>query len=619
MTYSPRKGWRRLALTAAVGLMLGALAGIGECLHLVWFVRGTSLGLIVWLWAILVDGGIGLLAGIAAGVLWQAIAWWEARGAPGPAARFVRSVWSSKPSSLVTIVWRGAPNATASSRRSRISNAISRREALRLGVAAASATTLGLGALAWATKVQRQPAAPAALAYNAVSDGLQTSKPNILLVTLDTLRADQLGAYGNTTVKTPALDRLASQGARFDLHLIQEPQTNPSHGSMFTGMYPASSGIRVHMVDKLPNNLESLSTVFSAAGYNTAGLYSWMSFDQQYCGFDRGFRVYQNVAGDTTGILTNPALRELMAQYRVAEQYLIVPKLLSREAGVQQQMEWKDKGTADVTTDVAIAELQALNGEPFFMWLHYFDPHYPYVPPPPFDTQYDNNYTGPHTFGIDTIEAIDQGTLQPNADDVRRLVSLYQGEISFMDSHLARLFAALDQLGLTNNTIVAVTGDHGESFGEHTQLYEYNSDFFHPHDLFNAEQRTPLLLRYGGRIKPGTVVQAPSQAIDLFPTLLGLAGLPVPDQNQGQSLLPLLDGTDSGANRVAYGSMPDYVFTSVTMPGWKYIRNNASGGAQLYNLSSDPGEMHDVSGGNSGVFKDLSGKADAWMKAVKIA
>jgi arylsulfatase A-like enzyme len=608
---------RRLLISGVIGLALGALAGFGEWLHLGLFVRGAGFQPVILLYAMIVDGGIGLALGLAAGSLWAVLA--ALRG-PQPAVRpasVVRTVWQSEPGmpiSEVHIVSRdyGAGPALPEPA------GISRRAALQLGVAAASAGALGLGALAWTTKVQRHSGAMAAYASSNDSAATAGPGPNILLVTLDTVRADQIGVYGHPFVKTPAIDQLASQSARFDMHMIQEPQTNPSHASMFTGMYPPSSGVRVHMVDKLPANLETLATIFSAAGYGTAGLYSWMSFDNQYCGFERGFQLYQNVSGDMPGALDNPAARRAAAEFRIAEEYLAAPRKLSNMVGVQQEMEWRNKGRADVTTDAAIAQLQVMAGNPFFMWVHYFDPHYPYSPPPPYDNQYDPDYSGKLDFTIDTIQAIEQGKLDPTPDDVKRLMSLYQGEITFLDSHLGRLFSTLDSLGLSDKTVLALTADHGESFGEHSTFRE-DTDYFHPHDLYNAEQRTPLLIRYPGHVKPGTVVQAPSQAIDLFPTLLESAGLNTPDQNQGRSLLRLLDGSESGADRAAYGSMPDYVFTSLTVPGWKLIRNNASGSSELYDLRADAGETHELSAANPAMTQQLGSNLQTWMKAMKIS
>jgi arylsulfatase A-like enzyme len=492
----------------------------------------------------------------------------------------------------------------------------SRRDALRLGAATASVGALGALGLAGVTAETRGPAGQPATPPPPVVPG-HHNPPNILLITLDTVRADQLHVYGHPTMQTPALDALAGQGARFDLHMIQQPQTNPSHGSIFTGMYPSSSGVLVHMVDKVPAKVDTLAAAFARAGFQTAALYSWMSFDPQYCGFNRGFRTYRNVAPGSPTALSHGLLAQAAAEYRVAGEYLTLPKVITEVTGVQQRLEETAKGRADLTTDAAIAQLDELSGAPFFLWVHYFDPHYPYEPPEALATRYDADYRGSLDASMNTVKAIENGKLLPQGGDLQWLVSLYQAEITFLDHHLGRLFAALDARGLADNTVVALTSDHGEAFGEHLDE-SIGPDFFHPHSLFNTEQRTPLLLRYPPRIQPGTVVGAPAQALDLFPTLLELAGVPVPEQAEGQSLVGLLDGTDDGSSRAAFSAMADGSLTSATVPGWKYIRNNLTGGRQLYDLNADLGETHDLSDTYPDLASSLADKTETWMKAVNI-
>jgi arylsulfatase A-like enzyme len=383
-------------------------------------------------------------------------------------------------------------------------------------------------------------------------------------------------------------------------------------------MYPSSSGVRIHMVDKLPDNLDTLATLFAKAGYATAGLFSWMSFDAQYSNFQRGFQVYQDLTQNKPGLLANPLVQQVAASYRTAEPFLVVPRVAADLTGLDQQVETAAKGRADRTTDAAIAQLRAFGGKPFFMWLHYFDPHYPYEPPGAYANLYDPDYHGTIDGSMTTVLAIASGKLRPGQADLRRLQSLYQGEISYLDSQIGRLFRALDQLGLTGKTVVALTGDHGESFAEHTDFDE-GGDVFHPRSLYNVEGRTPLLLRYPPRVKAGTVVTTASQAIDLFPTLLELAGLAVPRQAQGTSLVGLLTGTDDGSRRLAFAAMPDYVFTAIATPRWKLIQNNASGQRRLFDLGNDPQELRDVLTANADTAGQLTARLQAWMKAVKIA
>src|SRR5262249_30670242 len=160
----------------------------------------------------------------------------------------------------------------------------------------------------------------------------------------------------------------------------------PSHAAMLTGMYPSSSGVRVHMVDRIPDDLETLATSFARAGYETAGIYSWMSLDPDYSGFQRGFQLYQSAA--------------------------------PRRTGAQESLETA-KGRADLTTDAAIEQLKRLVDRPFFMWVHYFDPHYPYAPPDALADQYDRDYRGPIDSTMKTIEAIQNGQLSPQGRDLK--------------------------------------------------------------------------------------------------------------------------------------------------------------------------------------------------------
>ena len=584
----------RVLQGAVLGLLIGVLVGTVEILRLAWFVRGGTFRADLLIEAWLIDGG---LLAVVGGLLGALLSLFERQHRGGR-----RSLARS---------YNAAPTYAASGLRPR-------RAVLRL--AATGVVGVGvLGITRWveaaglasAPHTNAVRSAPSSAAGNA-------PRPNVLLVTIDTLRADQLGSYGHPFVKTPALDAFAAQGARFNLHLVQEPQTNPSHCSMFTGMYPSSSGVRVHMVDKLPNSLDTLATVFQSAGYSTAGLYSWMSFDPQYSNFQRGFQVYQDLTLNKPGLLSNPLVQQAAANYRVAEQYLVVPKEFSTLSGLNAQVESSSKGRGDQTTDSAINQLRAFGNTPFFMWLHYFDPHYPYEPPGDYASLYDASYRGALTGDIATVDAILAGKLHPAGADLQRLVSLYQGEISYLDNQIARLFASLDQLGLAQDTIVAITGDHGESFAEHTQ-FEEDGNIFHPKSLYNAESRVPLLLRYPRAIKPGTVITAPTQAIDLFPTLLELAGQPVPAQSEGASAAGLLAGRDDGSQRLAFSSMPDFVFTSIATARWKLIQNNASGQHRLYDMRADLGETHDVAAANTAVATQLTGQLAAWMKAVKIS
>lgn len=613
--------WKRLrsplVICASVGLALGLMLAVAEAVAS-WSAPGEVVRLELLLYGAVFDGGAGLLAGLVIG----AAVWALLRLRRALARR-------AAPAAVSEDHLAAAPDLAG--------RRLTRREVLRAGLVAGSAVGIGALALEWgltdrkpspaptpsgATLPQSTVSAPGPIAQPTQSAPVlardAAAPPNIFLISLDTVRADYIHAYGHPTVQTPALDRLASEGARFNRTMVQLPQTDPSHGSILTGMYPSSNGVRVHMVDKLPANLDTLATVLSQAGYQTAALYSWMSFDPQYCQFQRGFQTYRNVAPDPNSPLSAPGMSQAAAGYREAEQYLAVPRLLSEAVGAQHQLEETAKGRADLTTDAALPQLKALAPGPFFFWLHYFDPHYPYEPPQALIDQYDPGYSGPITPTMATFVAIQQAKLIPKGADLKHFESLYLAELTYFDQYLSSVLSQLDALGLTDSTAVFLVGDHGEAFDEHTQEIVNGTDYMHPHSLYNNELRVPLLLRYPARLGPGVVVDAPTQGIDIFPTVMEIAGLRVPDQVQGTSLLPLLDGRDDGSGRAAYAIMADYGFLSVTAQNWKYIRNNASGHEQLFDLSADPGEQNDVADSEPEVRRRLAAQLTAWMNSEKI-
>ncbi|HUZ76218.1 MAG TPA: sulfatase [Chloroflexota bacterium] len=578
-----RAAWR----LAGLGLALGMLAGAVETARLVWLVPASSVPWRLAVYAAAIDGAAAAVVAFLAAAGWALV-------------RRLRHRPANKPEA-------GLPPGPI--------RGMSRRALLRLSAGSlAAVAVVGAGAA-----MRRSVGGDVALAAQSLPRGTVSRPPNLVLITVDTLRADRLGSYGNSTVHTPALDALAAGGARFLWHFIQEPQTNPSHASMFTGQYPSTSGIRVHMVDKVPARLDTLAGLLAAGGYQTAGLYSWLSFDAQYSGLNRGFQVYRNTAPPPSSFMANPAIKGAMAQYRVAEQYLVLPQALNQVVPLKSDVESTAKGDATRTTDAAIAQLRTFSASaPFFLWVHYFDPHYPYQPPASFAPLYSPNYNGPINGSMAVVDEVQTGKLQPRGADLQRLIGLYESEITYMDGEIARLLKAIDALNHPSGTAIALTSDHGESFGEHADLDE-GGDYFHPHSLYNTEQWVPLLLSWPGHVPPGGSVNAPTQAIDIFPTFLEMAGLRASPQAQGASVLPLLDGRDDGATRAAYGSMPDYVFTSVASGGWKLLRNNASGSQRLFDLIGDPAEQHDQLAAEPAVAAALAANLTSWMKAAHVS
>ena len=222
---------------------------------------------------------------------------------------------------------------------------------------------------------------------------------NVLLITLDTTRADYLGCYGGS-VQTPALDDLARRGVLFSQALTPAPITLPAHASLLTGLYPHHHAARTNGFYRLEDTHKTLARELKNAGYATGAIISAMVLGSRY-GLAAGFDNYHDDFSDAR----------------------------------PQPQGYEAERRADRTTDHAVAWLREHCGGPFFLWVHYFDPHVPYDPPPPYAQQYAQNP--------------------------------YAGEIAFMDAQLGRLLDALQQLGLGDNTLVIAAGDHGESLNEH--------------------------------------------------------------------------------------------------------------------------------------------------------
>ncbi len=349
---------------------------------------------------------------------------------------------------------------------------------------------------------------------------------NILLITVDTLRADALGAYGGRAA-TPNIDALADRGARFDFAHAHAVVTLPSHTSILTGRLPYEHGMRDNSGFRVPDGTETLATRLRPKGFATGAFVAGFPLTKRF-GLTPGFDVYDDQLPEM-GAATANSMPDRPA-----------------DAVVSRTMDWIGKQSGK-----------------FFAWVHLFDPHSPYKPPEDLRARYPD---------------------QP-----------YFGEVAFVDRALGPLFDRLR--ALDRPTLVVVTADHGESLGEHGEL---------THGMFAYEStlRVPLIMavvggKSGGSAR-GAVIGAPVRHVDLAPTVLESAGEPVPDGLAGTSLRPLLAG-GTAADR------PNY-FESMTynlVRGWAPLRGVIVGRekyidlpiAELYDLSTDPGEARNLAAG----------------------
>jgi arylsulfatase A-like enzyme len=361
---------------------------------------------------------------------------------------------------------------------------------------------------------------------------------NVILISLDTLRADQLGGTLSGIPLMPELDARAAQGARFTEAFTTYPSTTAGHMSIFTGLYPATHGM-VFATGHLSPDIVTLPEIFADHGYATAAV-TENAMLSAYVGFVRGFDSYREIKGKSL---------------------------------------WETTGEIEQTFDAGLEWLERHPDERFFLFLHTYQVHTPYLPPAAYDLFKTREKDGVQV-------PIDLST--PGA--IRDL-HLYAGEVRYTDAVLERLFRRLDALDLLDETIVVVTSDHGDEFGEHGLIG-------HAKTVYDEVLHVPLVIFAPRLVPAGKRVDVPVSLVDLAPTLLDLTRLPIPSGLHGQSLVPLLRGEPFPRMRVLYAEAPKWGprtghRVAARTAGFKWIGSaDPEVAMQVFDLTTDPGEQH---------------------------
>jgi arylsulfatase A-like enzyme/Flp pilus assembly protein TadD len=372
-----------------------------------------------------------------------------------------------------------------------------------------------------------------------------TTQPDVVVITIDTLRADHLGCYGYKQIHTPNVDALAADSVRFEKAFTPVPITLPSHTVIFTGTYPMLNGMHDFSGNRLGAEPPTLASVLKANGYATGAVVASAVLDSRF-GLNRGFDFYYDHFDFN----------------RLQESNL-------------DEME----RPGNVVADETLAWLGNHYQKPFFLWMHLYDPHYPYQPPAPFSEEYKSHP--------------------------------YDGEIAFADEQVGRLLRFLKEKGLYQHTLIVLSGDHGEGLGEHG---ERTHGFF----IYNSTLHVPLIVHLPEGVK-GREVAEPVSTADIMPTLLGALKLPVPQQVQGKSLLSLINGNkQEGAAPALYAEtfLPRLHFN------WSELRGLEVGKyhfieapkPELYDLSQDPGELRNLYRDKQAVAQELRFKLAALIR-----
>jgi len=351
---------------------------------------------------------------------------------------------------------------------------------------------------------------------------IRDSELNVLLITLDTTRADRIGVYGYAKAKTPNLDTLAQEGIMFTNAYCQVPLTLPSHVSILTGTYPIYHHVHNNGYYYLNPDLVTVAEIFKQNGFHTSAFIAAYALDSSF-GVDKGFDLFDD---------------------NMAEDQLV--KVVDSER------------TADKVFEAFFRWFDENHAGKFFSWVHFFDPHSPYVPPSPYREEFAN--------------------------------SPYDGEIAFMDFYVGKVVEKLMEKDVFDKTLILIAGDHGEALGDHGEID-------HGLFLYESTMKVPFIISAKGHLPSGLVVDSAVRLIDIMPSLLDMAHIQVPEEIQGKSLLPFMIGQNSE-------DLPSYIETiyprenygwseliGLIDDGWKYIQAPK---LELYNLKEDPAEMRNL-------------------------
>jgi len=442
---------------------------------------------------------------------------------------------------------------------------------------------LCVGVSVWRWSSERQAVAhlPAA----------QAGAPNVLLIVLDTVRAQNLSVYGYNRRTTPRLEQMAMTGVLFAKAIATSPWTLPSHASIFTGCF--AHGVSADWKVPLDGTHTTLAEALAAHGYATAGFVANLAYCSYAYGLNRGFAHYKDFrvsAGEiilssqlARRITNNGNLRSLVGYY----------DCLNRKRAAEVNAEF-------------LCWLSKQQEKPFFAFLNYFDAHEPYLPPKPFATKF--GPSGPRgKFWYDDNDAgrVDKWKMSPKEIQVE--LDAYDGAISYLDHHVGLLFDELDRRGLLGNTMVIITSDHGEQFGEHGL-------FSHGNSLYLPNLHVPLLIIFPSHVPGDVMVSQPVSLRDLPATVMDILGLEETPRFPGTSLVrywrsrkdpsdmgvwPLLSEVNTEVSIVAH--LPDWYpvskgdMKSLLEGRYHYIKNG-DGTEELYDVEMDPLELCNLIG-----------------------
>jgi arylsulfatase A-like enzyme len=444
------------------------------------------------------------------------------------------------------------------------------------------------------------------------------ARPNVVIIVLDTMRADQTSLCGYKNPTTPNLQALAADCQFYPRGVSTDSSTLPAHGSLFTGKYPRENGARSDTrpgpltMESIPGycnalapSQTALATCLARAGYRTAGIVSNYSRLCRQLGFDQGFQYYHDMP------------RVLIYVPGGSPVFTVGLDLVDRLLGRNGKLVQPFYGARAVTR-LAQSRLEANRDTPFFLFLNYMDAHYPYSAPPPFDRldgpgiPYNLALRHRSWQAIQTRYCNSGQGLTPAL--LREALNQYHGALAYEDFWVAQLIGSLKSAGLYDNTLIVITSDHGEFFGEH-QLID------HGLELYEEGIRIPILVKYPGGAHAGEVRTSRVSILDIFATVFDVVGLPLPDvtaQPLDRVTHPILsENYESGLRVPRFTDKMKRTLTVIYSGDWKYT-HSTSGKNELYNLADDPREETNLVDSRPDVAAKLEAEVSDWFAATPL-
>jgi len=396
-----------------------------------------------------------------------------------------------------------------------------------------------------------------------------SAPPAVVLVSIDTLRPDHLGCYGYPKPTSPEIDRFQREAVLLRWAIAQAPSTLASHASMLTSLPPQHHGASVERQSALRPGVKTLTELLRGAGFATASFNGGGQLDRTF-GLDRGFETYVSATDGSTAEVGEDTLAQQVAR--------------------------------------ATAWLDRTGQRPFFLFLHTYEAHHPYTPSPERLRQMETGYKGslPDHISIALLEKINSGQRRLGPGDLAHVVATYDAEIASADAAFGSLLQSLRSRGLYDSTLVVLTSDHGEAFGERGKVG------WHGDELYDEQIRIPLILKLPGARLAGTTIESQVREIDLAPTVLSLLGLPVPPGFIG-SAIDLAGGAPAHPPWAVASLDSRSRSAAVRTRHWKWYDG------RLYDLVHDPQETRDLAGRRPDVEHSLEGRLVAILRSRELA